>query len=189
MRSNSRQIANEILSNPRLIKEAMEMANDILENNKRELINEFNQHPVTKEIEAGPSANNMSGTLGGRGNLFSFIGFNIGDNPIEPIRSMLKSIKLNSSSGKISGNKIEFKVIMPEDSEFESASKMPWESGRSWLYDIERSISGLSNYLYGKFFNSRSESGIQSEKNVNSATFRSVKYFASMMAKFKAKLK
>ena len=42
---------------------------------KRETINEFLRHPVTKEIEAGPTAQNISGTLDGYGNLFSYIGF------------------------------------------------------------------------------------------------------------------
>ena len=41
----------------------------------KKLLNEFETHPVTREIEGGPDATNTSGTLGGSGNLFSFLGF------------------------------------------------------------------------------------------------------------------
>ena len=39
---------------------------------------DFDRHPVTVEIEKGPDATNTSGTLGGVGNLFSFIEMEIG---------------------------------------------------------------------------------------------------------------
>ena len=42
---------------------------------ERILIKQFESHPVTKEISGGSSSSNVSGTLGGYGNLFSFIGF------------------------------------------------------------------------------------------------------------------
>ena len=56
---------------------------------KKELISDFNRHPVTVEIEAGPRASNTSGTLGGYGNLFSYIGFNESDRPTDAIRNQL----------------------------------------------------------------------------------------------------
>ncbi len=37
---------------------------------KNQMIKEFLNHPVTKEILAGPTAENISETLGGNGNLF-----------------------------------------------------------------------------------------------------------------------
>jgi len=53
---------------------------------KNEMIADFLNHPVTLEIKGGISATNISGTLsGGSGNLFSFIGFDSKDDPIEPI--------------------------------------------------------------------------------------------------------
>ena len=42
---------------------------------QREMISEFENHPITRELEMGPGGQNISGTLGGKGNLFTFIGF------------------------------------------------------------------------------------------------------------------
>lgn len=189
MAMSKEQIRLEILNNPGLAEQARDLARAVLQESKQELIQEFNQHPVTIEIAAGPKASNSSGTLGNKGNLFSFLGFDEGSNPIEPIKNLLQKIELSASKPKVSGGKMQFKVNMPDSNEFENASKMPWESGRSWLYDIERTISGLSQYLYGQFKKSRSGTGIQVENNVTSKTFVPVKYFGTMIDKFTKKLK
>ena len=60
---------------------------EVLKNN---MIQEFEMHPVTIEIDAGPNASNTSGTLGGYGNLFSFIGFEQGTDPLAKVRSALE---------------------------------------------------------------------------------------------------
>ena len=52
---------------------------------KAEMVKEFLASPITQEIMAGPSAANISGTLGGVSNLFAFIGFDQGEQPIAPI--------------------------------------------------------------------------------------------------------
>ena len=58
---------------------------------KSQMIADFLNHPVTQEIKGGIGATNISGTLGGVTNLFSFIGFEQGDDPITPIVEMLQS--------------------------------------------------------------------------------------------------
>ena len=65
---------------------------------KREMILEFMNHPVTREILGGPNASNESGTLDGYGNLFSFIGFNEGEDPIEIILDLLNDSKIQYSN-------------------------------------------------------------------------------------------
>ncbi len=57
---------------------------------KDEFIDEFMNHPITQEIQGGISATNISGTLGGITNLYSFIGFDEGTDPIRPIEELLK---------------------------------------------------------------------------------------------------
>lgn len=43
-----------------------------IEERQKELQKQFQIHPITVELDAGPRASNTSGTLGGYGNLFFF---------------------------------------------------------------------------------------------------------------------
>jgi len=119
-----------------------------LQKEAQKLITDFESHPVTQEIEGGPNAGNQSNTLGGYGNLFSFIGFDKESDPISPIRSLLaRSITIKSFRKKrnILGFKLVFTV--PTAEEINEVSPMPW-STESWTEAVERGISGLSQYLY-----------------------------------------
>ena len=69
---------------------AREVALEIVDVAHREMMENFDDHPVTRELQAGPAAENTSGTLGGYGNLFSFIGFPAGHSPTRPIRKYLR---------------------------------------------------------------------------------------------------
>ena len=60
-----------------------------VEQAQQEMIKDFSSHAVSAEIEGGPTASNLSGTLGGYGNLFSFIGFSQGEDPLSAIKDML----------------------------------------------------------------------------------------------------
>jgi hypothetical protein len=148
---------------------------------------EFESHPVTQELDGGGNASNISGTLGGYGNLFSFLGFNNGSNPTAPVKSLIQKINLGGST-KSRGKTFQFKVNIPSKEEFAAISRLPWEGGRSWLLDIERGISGLGAYLYGRFASSRSGGGIQSNYNYSNRRFRNVKYFSNMYSKFLRRL-
>ena len=55
------------------------------------LVKQFQTHPITVEIDGGPLATNSSGTLGGYGNLFSFIGFSSGSNPTSIIKKIFST--------------------------------------------------------------------------------------------------
>jgi hypothetical protein len=134
---------------------------------KRAMISEFDSHPVTQEIEAGEASSNTSRTLSGYGNLFSFIGFPTGYDPISPIRDRLEgTIIINYSYNK---GVFNFIINNPTREELFSMTKFSnfrddFEGSRSWLDGIETGISGLGYYLYlqGKEINkSRSGTGIQ----------------------------
>lgn len=180
----------DILNSREVVAALKAEAEKTLQEEKLRLQDDFNNHPVTKEIEAGPDASNVSNTLGGYGNLFSFIGFDINANPVDPVRELISRIRLgkivkkNSKTGTVS-----FQVNMPSKVDFESVTKMPWEGGRSWLFDIEKTISGLGYYLYGKYNKSRSGTGTQSEKSVRNLAFRPVKYFNKILEDFYRRLK
>lgn len=161
---------------------------------KKELINDFNNHPVTKEIEAGVDAQNESSTLNGVGNLTTYIGFSPSSNPTEPIKQVLNTVEIKKEKfkTKFEDNEIifEFDVAAPTIEEIEAVGSLPFEQGQSWIKGIENGISGFGAYIYGKIFkNSRSGKGLQSENSFRQGAFRPVKYISEIMGKFYLKLK
>jgi len=152
---------------------------------KNEMIKEFLTHPVTIEIKDGPSASNISGTLGGATNLFAFIGFNEGDDPITPILEILQNTKYRRT--KENKGAQEFTVDLPQIKEIFSATPMPWASGRSWAQGIEVGISGIGYLLRKNSPNSRSGAAIQSRTKVRGGKFQNVPYISAIIRKYEKK--
>ena len=156
---------------------------------KNEFIDEFMNHPITQEIQGGISATNSSNTLGGITNLYSFIGFDEGTDPIRPIEELLKKsnyrILFNNRS-------VEATVIFdrPTAAQIFEITPMPWATGRSWARGIETGISGLGYYLK-KTKNSRSGLGVQStNQQVRSGVmFKNSKYISDLINRFNKELK
>jgi hypothetical protein len=184
---NRKQLDSQIFNN----KAVKELVADIVAKNinseKGILIENFINHPVTQELQSGESSENISGTLDGYGNLFSFIGFNNGTNPVSPVLNLLNKISI-SRNIQYKNGKYKFQINVPSKQELFDASKMPWETGRSWLFDMEKTISGLGAYLYGQFETSRSETGIELKRKIFNRAFRRVKYFGTMYNIFNKKL-
>jgi hypothetical protein len=149
---------------------------------KQKALNEFEDHPVTKEIQEGPSASNSSGTLRGRGNLYSYIGFDKSDNPIQRLRELLTS-KIQIKNRVTRSNELVFYITVeiPDDKEIESVTQLPWAPGRSWAKGIEEGLSGLGNYLVKNSPQSRSGAAIQVEAVVVDGTFSPVMYLSKII--------
>lgn len=162
---------------------------DQFEKIKDKYIDEFLNHPVTQEIKGGISASNISGTLNNITNLYSFIGFDEGTDPIEPIEQLLEKsnyrIMYNSNSGE---STVIFDI--PTAAQIFAITPMPWAVGRSWARGIETGISGLGYYLK-KVKNSRSGLGIQStiEQARIGASFKNTKYISDLINRFSKDLK
>ena len=161
---------------------------------KAATIQEFESHPVTKELSEGQDAANTSGTLGNvGGNLYSFIGFYDGDDPTREIRSYLvDKIRLFKSSRFVkyqTSGYYNFRVNPPEAKQIEALTPLPFERGQSWVRGIERGISGLGFYLSGRFNKSRSGTGIQSEHSIRPAMFNTTRYMTSIVANFYTNIK
>jgi hypothetical protein len=153
---------------------------------KNEMIAEFLNHPVTIEIKGGIEAKNISGTLGGgSGNLFSFIGFDAGDDPIEPILRILESTTFDYVNA--SKKRINYRINIPTPKDIFDVTPMPWAAGRSWAKGIETGISGLGFYLRKETDNSRSGLGIQSPRRVRKggSRFKNTSYISSFLKKYK----
>lgn len=189
----SMKLVNGALSKNTVFKS--EMRKKILrtvETSKQMLIQEFASHPVTQEIEGGPTNSNLSGTLGGYGNLFSFIGFPFSTRPTQVVRDLLRSIqtgKVRRTRSSAASVNVEINVNMPTKEDFVAATPFPFESGRSWLYGIETGISGFGSYFFKKWKNSRSSTAFQNKKKIRSGGFKNTSYFSSMLVAFTKRIR
>ena len=149
---------------------------------KNQFIRNFNNHKVTKEIEAGPDSRNISGTLGGYGNLFSYIGFSKGDKPTESIRSLFKDIRINSINVNKFGQSNIF-VMYPKAQDIFAVTPLPWADGRSWAEGVEKGLPGLG-YFLNKENLGRSGGGIQTKNQVKQTKFENTRYISSLINEF-----
>jgi hypothetical protein len=162
---------------------------------KADLLHDFNSHPVTKEIEAGPELESSDVLPGGYGNVWSFMGFVDGRDPTGPVREKLETISVNQRP-EIRRDSLNFKVSVPTDNELEDVSWMDWEAGKSWLSAVERGLSGFSSYLFTLSRNvGRSGAGIQTNTDMSKGSARSggknfvgTPYLFTMMKKFRSRL-
>jgi hypothetical protein len=184
---NNLELKKEIFNSAEVKRLVKNIIDKEVRKEKEVFLKEFNTHPVTQEIEGGENASNISNTLGGYGNLFSFIGFERGSTPTTIVKKLINTIKVinitTSSTGEISAE-----ISIPSKDELADATPLPWENGRSWLFDVEKTISGLGAFLYKKSISSRSGTGIQSQYDFSSKSFRRISYFNAMYNKFLKKL-
>jgi len=158
----------------------------IIEKAQRELVRDFYNHPVTKEVQAGANASNSSGTLGGYGNLFAFIGFDSGDNPTQGIENILKQ-KLSVTVRAISNGRFRISILnAASKGEIFSVSQIPWASGSSWAEGIENGLSNLGSFLYSNkgIPKSRSGTGIQVLRDLRSTNFKTQPYISKIINRF-----
>lgn len=149
---------------------------------KREMVEEFLNHPVTVEIKNGPYAENTSGTLEGYGNLFSFIGFYEGDNPTDVIEGLLNLSDIKFS--KQTGDGFLATIYLPSKEQIFAETPFEWAKGRSWAEGIERGISGFGQYLNTEAANSNSGTGIQIETKVRKGRYKKTQYISALLKKY-----
>lgn len=161
------------------------------EKKKEQMLKAFDNHPITRELQSGPTGMNISKTLGGYGNLYSFIGFDSGQDPISVVRQALQIDTRLIRKGvlkKANNNKVicSFEVRIPSKGELGKLTPMPWEPG-SWLLKTERGISGLGYYIYKKYIQkSRSGTGAQGKNKILGRTmYRRTSYISAILNTFK----
>ena len=151
---------------------------------KAEMVKEFLASPITQEIMAGPSAANISGTLGGVSNLFAFIGFDQGEQPIAPILTLLENVTLQYDKEiKNKGLGINFRANLPLPEDVFAVTPLPWAAGRSWAEGIERGLSGLGYLLRKK--KGRSGAAVQSRVKVRAGRFQNSPYISAFLRKYR----
>ncbi len=184
----------KLVNNTRVNAALKQRAKRKFEEAKSEVIKNFRESDVTKEIAAGENSANISSTLSGYGNLYSYIGFYAGANPLDGIANYLENFNFVGRLTKTTFSKTSviqsYSVKWFDIKTIEALSSMPWESGNSWVRGIEKGISGFSYYMYGEFIKSRSGKGKQSKREVGNVTMFSVtRYLPTFIEEAKRKFK
>ena len=155
---------------------------------KQKLLQDFENHAVSKELDGREGASNLSNTLGGEGNLYSFIGFS-GEDALAALRDLLRDgIKITNKTTDAKNLVFSIKIAVPSTDAIAAATPMPWAPGLSWAEGIERGISGLGNFLNKKTSASRSGRGIQIDFNVRTQTYSGVPYLTKILEDFISEL-
>lgn len=173
----------EILNLPELKTQIQQGIRNQFENLKKELLQNFDQHPVTQEV-ANPSSENVSNTLGGYGNLHGFLGIPEGSNPVGAVRGVLeshvkmkKSITINKRSGVVT-----FSFTVPDLKDFSSAAPLEWDT-KNWVEGMERGLSGFQYFMNVK--KGRSGQGIQVRAGIRGGQFKNRKYMSQLLNDFR----
>ncbi len=208
---NLQSISYKVVNAPKVKNFVLKQAKKEVDKAKKDMLKAFDNHKVTKEIEDGESTNNSSGLLKGYGNLFSFIGFPQGEEPLAVIRTILEEqTKLDeyaSSVKFVKGglNQFTFDVEYPNLKELYDLT--PYPDGKrqgSWLEGIEEGLYGFQSYLYDDNENfdtdvSRSTTGLQAKISkgdskgaliiVRKADAKKTDYMSKILDNFKKALK
>lgn len=158
-------IANQLRSSKQLINEGRIIIENQFKIAHDKLMKDFSSHPVTRELKSGPNSKNISGTLP-EGNLFGFIGFEAGDDPLNEVEILLSRANILIKNRKFgtSGFIWTYAINMPSLSDLYKVTPSPWAKGASWLQQLEgRGMSNLGQYMYTQSPPAgRSGAGIQS---------------------------
>jgi len=157
--------------------------NEKLEQKKNELISNFQNHPITQEIAAGAAATNFTGTLGGYGNLYGFIGFKAGDNPVDRAIQGFRNVITYNRIGFF--NFVwELGITLPSRSNMKPYTKMEWMN-KSWIFEIEKGIPDLARYMAKDHPSSRSGGGFQADRAIRKSQMVKSEYISEMIKIFK----
>ena len=158
---------------------------------KAGILQDFLNNVVTREIRGGSSASNSSGTLGGYGNLYSYIGFYQDMDPIAPIEDYLKNFRFSVKRVTQAREGLAIQLNWFNLDTIKSLSLMPWEEGNSWIMGVERGISGFGNYMYD-LVAGRGRSGAATQKKSpvgKVTTFSTRRYLPTMLEEARKRIR
>ena len=164
----------------------------------REFWQEFENHSVTRELDGPTPENNpnYTNTLDGRGNLFSYIGFNQGRQPIEELREVLRRkmgpprIRIRK---RIFGSTFEIRTNTPtkENVEQDPSTVIGRYTGRSWLHAVRKGLAGFGHYFFTlkrTLPNSASTRALQFTQRLKSGTHRPISYLSPLLRTFRKRI-
>ena len=188
-RALSQTIKRQLASDRDLSIQTKQIIEKSFINIRRKMLIDFERHPVTKELSGGPGASNATNTLV-EGNLFGFIGFESGKNPVQDIETLLRKTDIIIKRRQM-GNKgfiWTYLVTSPSLKELYTVTPMPWANGSSWLREFEgRGIPNLGQYMHKKIKTSRSGVGYQN-KNKSQGGRLKIPYIKQLLIDFEKEL-
>ena len=177
-------LKGQILKDRNVVREFDRIAQEQFQKIKKKMLSAFESHQVTKDLESFGGSD-----LVPRGTLFGFLGFEKGQNPIEPLRDILnRGTTLRPGRIRMQQGERVYVATIPTKDELYAATPLPWAPGRSWLKGVEFGISGLGNYMVVTSSSSRSGEGIQVENANLGGRFRNVKYISSILKNMEKEL-
>lgn len=179
----------EIRKNKQLINEGRLIIESQFKVAHTKLMQDFMSNPITIELKRGPSSKNLSGTLP-EGNLFGFIGFEMGDDPVRELEALLQSTNILIKRRKFGsfGFVWSYAVNIPTLKELYEATPLPWAKGASWLQQLEgQGIANLGQYMHTQSPpTGRSGAGIQSGRQSGGSLKK--QYIKPLLKKFETNL-
>lgn len=151
------------------------------------MLKEFDKHPVTAEIRAGPRALDYSGATDGYGNLYAFLGFEEGSHPITELRDLLET-GTQFRQTAFRNNTWYFRIQAPSKKAIEDITEMDWGSGDSWVNAVEKGLDNITMFIYKKKYG-RSKAGFQAAYEVNEdLEFKAQPYLTEIMSNFRNRI-
>lgn len=155
-------LISDALENKAIQKEIEDLIKSEFETQKAQMIQGFFQDDISREIK-NPDLGNISKTLGGYGDLFGFIGFFAGSDPIQEAsdvllnKTQLKSITIErvynrDARGRFTSGRryrnVKISFTAPTLDDFDDASQKVVRdySSRNWIKGVEKGISGFNRY-------------------------------------------
>lgn len=129
------------------------------------MLKDFDKHPVSAEIKAGPRALDYSGATSGYGNLYSFLGFEAGSHPVDDLREVIIA-NTSLQQTVFRNNGWYFRVRLPSEETIRSVTKMDWGTEDSWINAVEKGLDNLDSFMFKKKFG-RSRYGFQAPYEIN----------------------
>ena len=174
----------QVLRNTKVKKAFDQKIISFFERSKKEMLRELDNHPITRDLQ-----NNIDSGTVTRGTLFGFLGFEMGEDPVRELRSLLeKNCRIRFYKENVKKAVRTYIVTIPTKDDIYAATPLRWAPGRSWVKAVEFGISGMGNYIEIESPKSRSGEGIQSKTSNNGGRFRNTSYISTILVSFQKKL-
>lgn len=179
---------NDTLSKDRSFRKLVnKVAEDTLKEKLGTLTQQIENHPVSKELRAGVTASNTSGTLGGYGNLYTFLGGFEGDVVSRIVSNIL--VKAQLGRERVYNNEARKEILFTKELNvpLESIDETLTFENRGVIDAVENGVGNFSHFVYSRkrLKESRTGHGLQSEKSVRTQQFVPTEWIGSLLRQLK----